>query len=605
MFKNFLKFLLYFLFIINFTYIFAQSKTEIRQDEAFNLIFSDNTKAKDVIDSLIKSNENTPYQAKNYSLKGVYHGVRNELDSATMNFEKGLELISVDDPYYTNILTNLATAKKKQAKYNEALEILMEALEVAKLSKNLDGITRAYSEISSAYRGLNNYNLAVEYSLKSLENEHIKEIPSESNIAFEKQKLANLYRILGDFEFAKNLYEEILPFIENSQYIDAKIATYTNYAISLIKLNDLDKAEEYLEKADNELNEIENKELQAFQYYAKAILYKKNKNYEQTKKHYEKSLYAFQSAQDNYLSILNEYMSFLIDRKYYREVIEISSKHYFDDLANLGIVDFVEYNANLGKANEKLGNYKEAANYYLKTIDLKDSLAKQENFEIAKDLQSKYQNEIITQRNLHLQEQLKSENNKKLLVYTLALLLLFILTSLIFIYKYKLRNESKISTTLKEKLESEKQVIQLKEALLKEQKKEILSKSMDNMSLEKKLISIKNKIPNIDKSLSDEIMSFEKLVSPKNEYKKIMYEFERLYPEFKTDILAVYPKLTSSDIAFLSLIKLKFTFKEIAQVLGITHQSVITKKYRITKKMELDSEIDMNDYITLDRYKKS
>jgi DNA-binding CsgD family transcriptional regulator len=59
----------------------------------------------------------------------------------------------------------------------------------------------------------------------------------------------------------------------------------------------------------------------------------------------------------------------------------------------------------------------------------------------------------------------------------------------------------------------------------------------------------------------------------------------------------MFPELTDNDIAFCSLLKLQLTNKEIASLLGISHQSVISKKYRVKKKMQLHDNDESFDQL--------
>ena len=257
---------------INFSFIagiclscacFAQDDLlKQKQDEAFELIFTNQAKAILVIDSLIVAHKDNQgfKQAKNYSNKGVYYGVQNELDSAAYYFNKGLEIIPRENSFYPKLANNLAITYKKKGSYQKALSTLLEVLEVARSTNNLDALQKIYSEMSSCYRALNNYNLAVEYSLKSIETENKKENPDPKSIAFEKQKTANLYGLLSNYGFAEKIYEEIIDYFNESPYKDAKISTYLNYANALIKLNKSDEAISYIDKAEAALKDFDNNE---------------------------------------------------------------------------------------------------------------------------------------------------------------------------------------------------------------------------------------------------------------------------------------------------------------------------------------------------------
>jgi DNA-binding CsgD family transcriptional regulator len=90
--------------------------------------------------------------------------------------------------------------------------------------------------------------------------------------------------------------------------------------------------------------------------------------------------------------------------------------------------------------------------------------------------------------------------------------------------------------------------------------------------------------------LSKEIRS---VLSQKDYWNEFMIKFTQIHPNFNSNIKALYPALTSKDISFCSLIKLNLSNKEIANLLQVSHESVITKKYLLKKKLALTADQDL------------
>ena len=101
--------------------------------------------------------------------------------------------------------------------------------------------------------------------------------------------------------------------------------------------------------------------------------------------------------------------------------------------------------------------------------------------------------------------------------------------------------------------------------------------------------STENKDSNIH-SLTKEIRS---LLSQKDYWNEFMIKFSQIHPAFNANIKMQFPNLTAKDISFCSLIKLNLSNKEIANLLQVSHESVITKKYLLKKKLALTSEQDL------------
>jgi DNA-binding CsgD family transcriptional regulator len=76
-----------------------------------------------------------------------------------------------------------------------------------------------------------------------------------------------------------------------------------------------------------------------------------------------------------------------------------------------------------------------------------------------------------------------------------------------------------------------------------------------------------------------------------------MIKFTQIHPNFNANIKLKYPVLTAKDISFCSLIKLNLSNKEIANLLQVSHESVITKKYLLKKKLALTPEEDLYQMI--------
>jgi len=68
------------------------------------------------------------------------------------------------------------------------------------------------------------------------------------------------------------------------------------------------------------------------------------------------------------------------------------------------------------------------------------------------------------------------------------------------------------------------------------------------------------------------------------EFKKL---FERVYPDFITQLQVKYPELTSAEIRLLTLLKLNLSTSEIAGMLGILPQSVRKTRSRLMKKLDV------------------
>lgn len=83
-----------------------------------------------------------------------------------------------------------------------------------------------------------------------------------------------------------------------------------------------------------------------------------------------------------------------------------------------------------------------------------------------------------------------------------------------------------------------------------------------------------------------------------NDVSKIRHYAVSCFPDF-VSALAAYrkEKLTASDELLCMMIKLEYSNKEIASVLSITTNSVITARYRLKRKLSLPPDCQLDEWI--------
>ena len=116
----------------------------------------------------------------------------------------------------------------------------------------------------------------------------------------------------------------------------------------------------------------------------------------------------------------------------------------------------------------------------------------------------------------------------------------------------------------------------------------------ENLSL------LKNKIKEADGNV--DVRELKKIV------KSISISNDRNWEEFETRFVAVnesfyqrlqekFPKLTQRDLKLCALIKLNFSSKEMAKLLGISIESAHTSRYRLRKKLNLSRDVNLTEFI--------
>lgn len=222
------------------------------------------------------------------------------------------------------------------------------------------------------------------------------------------------------------------------------------------------------------------------------------------------------------------------------------------------------------------------------------------------------ENVFYHNQNKELLEVINNYDNQYfiLLIIGFAIVILLALLGILY-WREKLRFQNQ-SETLK-KLNNELQSIQTGDSKLQEEnselKENLVSKELELTGLTMQLANIQDSIIKlVDTSIQDQkdtpdssiqllAKDIRALLSHKDYWAEFMIKFTQIHPNFNANIKIKYPVLTSKDISFCSLIKLNLSNKEIANLLQVSHESVITKKYLLKKKLALTPDQDLYQII--------
>jgi DNA-binding CsgD family transcriptional regulator len=233
----------------------------------------------------------------------------------------------------------------------------------------------------------------------------------------------------------------------------------------------------------------------------------------------------------------------------------------------------------------------------------------QQNENTFEELQKKLnqyniKNEINKNRNLELKiSNLKLQNTIIWILIVFTLLLIFY-----FIDKHKKKNkiQNLILMQLRQEKELNEKNNELKDAQLKLETEVVRIKERELTALQLKIFQIKSKIIDFlrsnynktnDKEVQNMIIKIESFFNNEDYWREFEIRFKNMHPDFIIKIKKKHPALTKKDIDFLSLIKLNLNNKEIATLINISYESVLSKKYLIRKKMNLSSENELIEYV--------
>lgn len=447
------------------------------------------------------------------------------------------------------------------------------------------------------------------------------------------QGLADNYRYQGKYDLSLNKWYEALRFSEKLADSAEIISCYSGRGIVRFIQDDYDKASEDIDIMFGYYKRFGNKKYLAYGYSLKALLSNSAGNNEQAiqlaLKSYElrKSIGDIKGQGESLNNLALAHMGLKHwgqALRYLEEAVQL--KTWANDQSELPIIlnnighchqrlgD--KYNAlkyfemaltraksngqydsvlrayrNIMKLQASNGNHQEAFGIQSEMYRLKDSLKEAEKAETITDLEVKYETEKKEQEILLLQKNKDIVTNRWL---TLALgLFLAIIIGILFIdnQKRKHREEKMLMVAEDERQKSELR----KMSDLLESNKNKLSIYTENLlkktelvgELESRLMEIKDasEVSAKGKKLVDDFSSVRILTDEDwSEFKRL---FDGVHSGFLEKLLAKYPELTLGDQRLILLMKLTLTSREIANILGVSPDSVKKSRYRLRKKLGL------------------
>ncbi|TRW22869.1 tetratricopeptide repeat protein [Flavobacterium zepuense] len=540
-----------------------------------------------------------------YNLYGMYFGMKGQPDSTIYYIKKSLTYLDGYPKNKVRSLMNLAIGYRNKSDYKTSIEYLSKSIELNKKQKNEVGVAMAYGELASNYNYMLDYNKSVDYLVKSIAI--LKAEKNTRQLPAVKQKLANTYMAMGNLKFAIDLYKECLPEFKAIGMLKNYYLTQVNLGDALLTSKQYSEAEKVLNEALSGLANYGDKEMLGICYSKIGAL-----NFRQG--HTTKAAATFKKAFDNLqytksywlTGIAGMYIEALNKLQNYPEAMAVIKKIDAMKIFNrANKEDQVKYKNAVADTYNATNNDKEAIKAYQHTIDIMDSIATDKQQEAIREVQAKFQTELQREKNLALEAnnnalQKNIEIEKKLNAFyifgVVALTILIIVVSRSYwlhdkLQKEQLKTAEADKVLLQQQHRHEEELINAQKEIIEEKQRELTSTALRMASYQDNINNIiESKITDADE-LKKELIQ---LSRQQDYWKQFETRFNSLHPDFAHSLTLQFPKLTKNDIEFCSLLKLNLSNKEIAALLQISHESAITKKYRIKKKMEFndDSEFE-------------
>ena len=318
----------------------------------------------------------------------------------------------------------------------------------------------------------------------------------------------------------------------------------------------------------------------------------------------------------HWLSVLHSYLgSYYAEKKDYKNALH----YYFDamkvmeegnDFFHLTMLFY-----NISYVFEQQHQYTKALFYSKKSRELMFRL--RANMAAIETYQKYVDNYIETsKKELIIAEQTIELKNNQFIIIAVASVSVLLLILMILLYTHK-QKQLKISENreLSKKLEYEKRVQQYEKRqrkLEKEKQKEIIDAKTRELTSYSLLVSNKNLILKQILDLTTQIFD-DKDNSAKNvnkinqivqnnldiddEWENFKMHFDKVHPHFFEKLKKLSENLTEENLRMCAYIKIRLTNKQIAQLLHVVPNTIITSRYRLKKKLQLKDEDDLDCFL--------
>ncbi|MAX80865.1 MAG: hypothetical protein CL843_11925 [Crocinitomicaceae bacterium] len=277
----------------------------------------------------------------------------------------------------------------------------------------------------------------------------------------------------------------------------------------------------------------------------------------------------------------------------------------------------------LGKVYQDMGDYPRAMEYKEKSRELFEEIYSAESSRQLALMQTLYELQRKNAEIAALEAQRENDALKKMAAFGLTALLAVLTIVIVSRQRMKMRKNNQINEQQKQlyesqlensKLEEERLKIELEHKQLQEehfnlefqmQQRSLAARMLQLIEKNKLLEEVKNGIQEVGKALSDKdqkkLNKLAKRIDSNfrhdKEWEEFRKSFEQVHKEFFDKLKQINPDLTSNDLRICALIKINLRSKEIAELLGISIDSLRVARYRLRKKLTLDRDQNLRQFI--------
>ncbi|WP_298509074.1 tetratricopeptide repeat protein [uncultured Kordia sp.] len=429
----------------------------------------------DTLSALALKNNKKELISFNHNYKGSILIRKGELQKGIIEFKNGVKLIDSvgeeKDKY--KFYSNIASAYRYTRDFEQATLYYNKAIDIVNRYDMKDRLIAIYNNLGAMAQSQENYNIAVDYFMKSLENREFNKNPRK--LAITLVNLGTIHHILEQPEKVLSYSYEALKISEEDNYLTGIADSKRNIGKSFIWQNkNINDAISYLKEAAEIYLQLNDNVFLIEAYSSLGDALELINDLDNSINYHTKALELSQDIkmQDNILGIRAALARALIKNGDIKKA-EVELKIVLKDTTNSNLLQdhlLIAYKA-YSDLNSQRGNYKDALHYHKLYKEVNDKKLSIEKTKDVNELETKYETEKTEKENLQLkndnieQELLTQKANTRNWVLLFSLLILS--TSAFFIWR-RYKSEAKAKKTIskqKNQIEKQKNIV---EALQKE-----------------------------------------------------------------------------------------------------------------------------------------
>lgn len=438
---------------------------------------------------------------------------------------------------------------------------------------------------------MGNYQEALRYFTEAYKK--VKQSGDKQAMATLLNNLGLVHWRLADNEAAMECYNESAQLAEEMGLKRLLGLTHTNRALILKEQRFFKEAFEHNNKAIELFLELNEPRDLAIAYNNQGQIYRFSDQFDSALKYYELSLKvcqkigykegmatAWQNISTVYAKKKNAEKAFEAARKCLALSLQLNSK-----------VRISEGYLELSRNHEWFARPDSALYYYKKHYEVEKEIMDANQSERLSQYQAGLGMEVKNLRIKNLQNEKEIANNRLWLIAFSILAVLLIFAFFIYRYLSKMRFKKR---QLELELYNTQQIIDIKEQELKTYIIDLSKKNAIINSLQEE------KLPEPEPvgATEDEIAELlEQKILTDEDWAQFQSRFKAIYPGFFVRIKDSHIPLTEAETRILVLMRLELSGKDMANILGISPQSVRVCKMRLKKKLPTDKYETVEDFL--------